>query len=74
MLPHAEVLRLGFHDITYRVAGRELAVPYALVQAGRVIALGDRGPLIVPKSVASTWGLAAMERNAPADHPGSTRR
>jgi len=57
VLPDVEVMRLGFHDITYRVDGRQLVVPYAYVQAGSVIALGDRGPLIVPKSVAEKLGL-----------------
>ena len=57
VLPNAEVLRLGYHAITYRVNGRQLVVPYTLVQAGSVIAIGDRGPLIVPKSAAETLGL-----------------
>lgn len=51
VLPGAEVIRLGFHDITYRVDGRRLVLPYAVVQAGSVIVLGARGPLIVPKWV-----------------------
>jgi hypothetical protein len=55
VLPDAEVLRLGFHDITYRVAGRQLVVPYTVVRAGSVIVLGARGPLIVPKRLVDAW-------------------
>src|SRR5438128_1152731 len=51
VLPDAEVIRLGFEDITYRVSGRRLTVPYTVVQPGSVIVLGARGPLILPKSV-----------------------
>src|SRR5689334_14981927 len=47
----AKVMRLGFHEITYRVDGRPLVVPYSVVQPGSVIVLGARGQLIVPKWV-----------------------
>ena len=50
VVPDAEVVRLGFHDITYRVDGRLLVLPYSIVRVGSVIVLGARGPLIVPKS------------------------
>jgi hypothetical protein len=51
VLSDATVIRLGFHEITYRVGGRELVVPYSVVQPGSVIILGARGELIIPKWV-----------------------
>ena len=57
VLRDAEVMRLGFHDITYRLDGRQVVVPYTLVQPGSVIALGDRGRLILPKWVAEQFGF-----------------
>jgi hypothetical protein len=62
VLADAEVLRLAFHDIAYRVNGRQLVVPYTLVEAGSVIALGDRGPLIVPKWVIERCGFDGSGR------------
>ena len=62
VLPDAQVIRLGFENITYQVAGRQLVLPYSIVQPGSVIVLGDRGPLIVPKWVIEKFGLDGSGR------------
>jgi len=50
-------LSVGFDEITYRVDGRWIMLPYAVVQPGSAITLGERGPLIMPKELARDLGI-----------------
>ena len=55
--PEVDVLREGAFSVLCRIRGREVWIPRA--QAMRTPAIGQRGALVIPRSLAREKGLIA---------------